>query len=167
MIKAEFWTKSQSFLKRKRLLSDKGHLYILELSKERLLQQRSPYHKSQPKSTQTYRKCLTVQETQQTPVTALHLSFGQFTWKTGPAIPTRMRMRWLDGITHSMDMSLSKTPGDSERKGSLTCCSPQGLKESDTAECLNSSPYQELPDLLANHACFRVAASNALPQNPL
>ena len=167
MIKAEFWAKSQSFLKCKSLLSDKGHSYILEISKERLLQQHGACHKSQPESTQTYRKRLTVQETQQTPVTALHLSFGQFTWKTGPAIPTRMRTRWLEGITNSMDMSLSKTPGDSERNGSLMCCSPQGLKESDTAKCLNSSPYQDLPDLLANHACFRVTASNVLPQNPL
>ena len=154
MIKAEFWTKSHSFLKRKSLLSDKGHLYISELSKARLLQQHGPCHKSQPKSTQTYRKCLTVQETQQTPVTTLHFSFAQFTWKTGPAIPTRMRTRWLDGITDSMDVNLSKTPGDSERKGSLTCCSPQSLKESDTTERLNGSPYQELPDLLANHALF-------------
>ena len=154
MIKAEFWTKSQSFLKHKSLLSDKGHLYILELSKERLPQQPGPYHKSQPKSTHTYRKCLTVQEIQQTPVATLHLSFGWFTQKTGSATPTRMRMKWLDGITDSVDVSLSQTPGDSERKGSLECCSPQGLKESDTTKWLNSSPHQELPGLLASCALF-------------
>ena len=43
------------------------------------------------------------------------------------------RMRWLDGITDSMDMSLKKTLGDSEGQESLACCSPWGHKESDTS----------------------------------
>ena len=42
----------------------------------------------------------------------------------------QQRMRWLDGITDSMEMSLSKL-GDSERQGSLECCSPWGHKELD------------------------------------
>ena len=43
------------------------------------------------------------------------------------------RMRWLDGIIDSMDMSLSKL-GDSEGQKILVCCSPWGCKESDTTE---------------------------------
>ena len=32
-----------------------------------------------------------------------------------------------------------QTPGDDEGEGSLTCCSPWGLKELDMTECLNRS----------------------------
>ena len=42
----------------------------------------------------------------------------------------RQRMRWLDGITDSMDMSL----GVGDGQGGLACCSH---KESDTTERLN------------------------------
>ena len=44
------------------------------------------------------------------------------------------RMRWLDGITNSMDMSLSNL-----REIVKVCCSPGGHKESDTTEQLNSN----------------------------
>ena len=48
------------------------------------------------------------------------------------------RMRWLDGITNSMDMSLSRlTLGVGDGQGSLECCSPWGHKGSDTTELLN------------------------------
>ena len=48
----------------------------------------------------------------------------------------RQRMRWLDGITDSMDMNLSKL-GVSNGQGGLACCSPWGRKELHTAEQLN------------------------------
>ena len=41
------------------------------------------------------------------------------------------RMRWLDGITDSMNVKFEQTPGDSEGQGSLACCSLCGWKESD------------------------------------
>ena len=46
----------------------------------------------------------------------------------------RQRMRWLDGITDSMDMSLGKV-GDGQ--GGLACCDSCGRKESDMTERLN------------------------------
>ena len=49
----------------------------------------------------------------------------------------RQRMRWLDGITDSMDMSLSKLQGVGDGQGSLACCIPWGCKESDKTERLN------------------------------
>ena len=45
-------------------------------------------------------------------------------------------MRWLDGITDLMDMSLSKLAVDDEQ-GGLACCDSWGRKESDTTEQLN------------------------------
>ena len=50
----------------------------------------------------------------------------------------RLRMRWLDGITDSMDMSLL-TPGAGDGQGGLACCSSWGHKESDTTERLNNN----------------------------
>ena len=76
--------------------------------------------------------------------------FGHLMWRTDSLEKTlmlgmtedrrrrgRQRMRWLDGIIDSIDMSLSKLPGGSEGQGSLVCCSPWGSKESDMREKLN------------------------------
>ena len=43
----------------------------------------------------------------------------------------RQRMRWLDGITDSVDMNLGKLR-EMVRDGSLACCSPRGRLELDT-----------------------------------
>ena len=48
----------------------------------------------------------------------------------------RQRMRWLDGITDLMDMSLSKL-GVGDGQGGLACCGSWDHKESDTTERMN------------------------------
>ena len=50
----------------------------------------------------------------------------------------RQRIMWLDGVTDSVDMSLSKLR-ESEGRGSLAHCSPWNRKELDTIEPLNSN----------------------------
>ena len=48
------------------------------------------------------------------------------------------RMRWLDGFTYSMDMSLSKLRElEEDGQGGPVCFSPWGRKESDTTEQVN------------------------------
>ena len=77
--------------------------------------------------------------------------FGHPMWKANSLEETLMlgkiegrrrrgwqRMRWLDGITDSIDMSLSK-PRDGEGQRGLVCYSPWGHKESDTTQQLNNN----------------------------
>ena len=59
-------------------------------------------------------------------------------------------MRWLDGITNSMDTSLSKlqelvmeTPGVGDGQGGLACCDSWSHKESDMTERLNGTELRE------------------------
>ena len=58
----------------------------------------------------------------------------------------QQRMRWLDGITDFMDMSLflEQVPGDSEGQGSLACCSPWGCREWDVTWQLNNNRGQKI-----------------------
>ena len=48
----------------------------------------------------------------------------------------QQQMRWLDGITESMDMSFEQAPVVGDGQGGLASCSPWGSKESDMTERL-------------------------------
>ena len=46
----------------------------------------------------------------------------------------RQRMRWLDGITDSMDTEFEQALGVGDGQGSVACFSPWGRKESDMSD---------------------------------
>ena len=53
-------------------------------------------------------------------------------WRRG-----QQRMRWLNGITDSMDVESEWTPGVGDGQGGLVCCDSWLCKEPDTSEWLN------------------------------
>ena len=81
----------------------------------------------------------------------------------------RQRMRWLDGITDSMDMSCEWTLGIGDGQGGLACCSPWGREESDTTEQLNWTTNWHLVHMGAAICLYikSCAAAAAGLQHPL
>ena len=49
----------------------------------------------------------------------------------------QQRLRWLDGITHLMDVKFEQALGVGDGQGRLACFSPWDCKELDTTEQLN------------------------------
>ena len=56
----------------------------------------------------------------------------------------QQRMRWLDGITDSMDVSLSKLQEILKDSKAWRACSSWGIKESLTTECMNNNKKYNL-----------------------
>ena len=63
----------------------------------------------------------------------------------------RQRMRWLDGITDSMDMGLGGLWELVMGQGGLACCGSWGHKELDMTEQLNSIELRLARKMLFTH----------------
>ena len=57
-------------------------------------------------------------------------------------------MRWLDGITDSMQHEFEQTLEDGEGQGSLACYSARGHRELDMTEWLNSKVLLQSQNLI-------------------
>ena len=57
-------------------------------------------------------------------------------------------MRWLDGITDTMDMGLGRLWELVMGQGGLACCGTWGRKESDMTEQLNWTEGLQFDDLI-------------------
>ena len=99
-------------------------------------------------------------------------SFGHLIWRADSLEKTLMlgktegrrrmgqqRMRWLDGITESMDMSLSKLQKTVKEKESLLCCSPWGRKRSDND--WTTTIYESFASPLLVMECFVFSGEEA------
>ena len=72
------------------------------------------------------------------------------------------RMRWLDGITDSMDMSFEQALGVGDGQESLACCSPWGRKELDMIDWLNWTHASKVMFKIL-HACLQHYANQEIP----
>ena len=62
----------------------------------------------------------------------------------------QQRLRWLDGITHLMDVKFEQALGVGDGQGRLACFSPWDFKELDTTEQLNWTELNWLSDKAPN-----------------
>ena len=72
----------------------------------------------------------------------------------------RQRMRWLDGITDPMDMSLSKLLELVMAREALLCCSPCGRKESNTTEQLTEAVQPNINMNICDHFFLNIFRKN-------